>query len=183
MATELSVVPFRGGAPSGDGVTFHASFQGADPHMALAVDSADRLWVAWTQNGVLHAARSRSHGAHFGAVVTAKLPGTVYELSLVGIGDGVGSAEAVVDSGSTLQAQTLEPGLSVKLTKTAKKVGKRTVVTWFAQALDDGFPVPHASFTVGGRTISGGAAGKAKVPAGRGSASASGYVSAAFRVP
>src|SRR5262249_16466375 len=71
-AASLSVVPFRGGVPSGDGVTFHVSFSGADPHLALAVDPSDRLWVFWTQNGLLRAARSRSHGVHFGAVVSAR---------------------------------------------------------------------------------------------------------------
>lgn len=182
-ATALSVVPFRGGAPSGDGVTFHAAFQGADPHMALAVDANDRLWLVWTQNGVLHAARSRSHGVHFGAVVTASLPGTVYGLAVAGIGGTPGSAQVEIDTGSALQTQTVLPGISVRVSRTTRKVGRRTVVTRWAQALDDGFAVPHASFRVGSRTFRGNAAGKAKVPAGRGTASAAGYVSASFRVP
>ena len=182
-AASLAVVPFRGGVPSGDGVTFKGSFSGADPHLALAVDANDRVWVFWTQNGVLHAARSRSHGVHFGATVSTPLPGTPYQLSAAGIGGTVGSAQVVVDTGTALMAQNVQPGLSVHVSKKTKKVGKRKVVSWFAQALDDGFGVPHASFTIGGRTIPGDASGKAKVPAGRGTASAQGYVSASFRVP
>ena len=134
---------------------------------------------AWTQGGRLHAARSRSHGLHFGATVTTALPGTVYELAAAGIDGAVGSAEVVVNTGSALQAESVEPGLSVRVFKTTKKKH----VTWWAQALDDGFAVPHASFRIGGRTIAAAANGKAKVPAGRGTAVAQGYVSASFRVP
>src|SRR5437764_5601071 len=46
-AASLSVVPFRGGVPSGDGVTFHGAFAGADPHLALAVDANGRVWIVW----------------------------------------------------------------------------------------------------------------------------------------
>jgi hypothetical protein len=182
-AASLSVVPFRGGVPSGDGVTFHGSFAGADPHIALAVDAQDRVWVFWTQNAVLHAARSRSHGVHFGATVSTPLPGTAYQLAAAGIGSGVGSAEVVVTTGPALMSTTVQPGLSIRVTKTTKKIGKKRVVTHFAQALDDGFGVPQATFKIGGRTIHADATGKAKVPAGRGTASAQGYVSAPFRVP
>jgi hypothetical protein len=56
-------------------------------------------------------------------------------------------------------------------------------VTWWAQALDDGFAVPSATFRIGGRTIHANAAGKAKVPRGSGKAAAPGYVGASFRVP
>src|SRR5579859_4964455 len=50
-ATAVSVVPFRGGNAAGDGVTFHQAFGGGDPHMALSVDSSDRLWIAWSGGG------------------------------------------------------------------------------------------------------------------------------------
>ncbi len=178
-AVSLSVVPVRGGGPSGDGVTFRGTFTGADPHMALAVDANDRLWLVWTQGGRLHAARSRSHGLHFGATVTTTLPGTVYQLAAAGIGGTVGHAQVVVNAGTTLQTENVEPGLSVRVFRTTKK--KR--VTWWAQALDDGFAVPHARFRLRGRTIAADGNGKAKVPAGRGTAAAQGYVSASFRVP
>jgi hypothetical protein len=115
--------------------------------------------------------------------VTVPLPGTPYELSAAGIGGTVGSAQVVVNTSPALLAQSVEPGLTVKVTRTKKKVGKKVVVTRFAQALDDGFGVAHATFKVGGRTIAGDANGKAKVPAGRGTASAQGYVSASFRAP
>jgi hypothetical protein len=174
-ATSLSVVPFRGGSPSGDGVTFRGAFAGPEPHMALAVDAADRLWVVWTQGGKLHAARSRSHGVHFGATVTVSEPGTVYQLAAAGVAAGVGSAEVVVNTGNGLVAQPLHPGLSVRVYRKGK-------ATW-AQALDDGFGVGGARLRIGGRTIATNASGAAKVPRGRGVASAAGYVSASFRVP
>jgi len=174
-ATTLSVVPFRGGAPSGDGVSFRGAFSGPEPHMALAVDHSDRLWLVWTQGGKLHAARSRSHGLHFGATVTAAEPGTVYQVAVAGVAAGVGSADVVLNTGSALVAQTLHPGLSVRVYKKGKAM--------WAQARDDGFGVGGAKFKIGGRTISANATGSAKVPRGHGTASASGYVSASFRVP
>jgi hypothetical protein len=181
-ATGVTVVPFMNGSPAGDGVTFHGVFTGGDPHMALTVDSDDRVWVVWSGGGAVHVARSRSHGQHFGAVVSASVPGTIYQVSAVAVSTGVGSVDVIVNTGSSLVEQTLQPGLSVKLTATKKKVGKKTIVTHFAQALDDGFGVPHATFKIGGRTIKGDASGKAKVPAGSGKAAASGYVGASFKV-
>jgi hypothetical protein len=174
-ATSLSVVPFSGGSPSGDGITFRGSFSGPEPHMALAVDGKDRLWVAWTQGGKVHAARSRTHGLNFGAIVSAAEPGTVYELSAAGVAAGVGTAEVVLNTGAALMAQNFQPGISVRVTKKGK--------ARYAQALDDGFGVAGARFRIAGRTIKANASGKAKVPSGRGTASASGYVSASFRVP
>jgi hypothetical protein len=182
-ATAFTVVPFRGGAPAGDGVTFRNAFTGGDPHMALAVDSSDRLWAVWTGGGAVHVARSRSHGAHFGAVVSTSVPGTAYQVSAVGLPGDPGKVDVVVDTGSTLIEQQLEPGLSVHAFRTKQKIGKKTVVTRWAQALDDGFGVPTATFTVGGRTFHADASGKAKVPAGSGTAQAPGYVGAAFRAP
>jgi hypothetical protein len=174
-ATSLSVVPFSGGSPSGDGVTFRGPFAAPDPHLALAVDGSSRLWVVWTQGGRVRAARSRTHGLHFGATVSAAEPGTVYQLSAAGVAAGVGTADVVVKTGTALIAQTFQPGLSVRVTKKGK--------AHYAQALDDGFGVAGAKFRIGARTIKANASGKAKVPSGRGTASASGYVSASFRVP
>jgi hypothetical protein len=174
-ATSLSVVPFSGGSPSGDGVTFRGPFSGPEPHMALTVDGGNRLWVVWTQGGKLHAARSRTHGLSFGATVSAAEPGTVYQLRAAGVATWVGTAQVVVNTGAALMAQTLRPGLSVRVTKKGK--------ARYAQALDDGFGVAGARFRIGGKTVKANAAGKAKVPSGRGTASASGYVSASFRVP
>lgn len=174
-ATTLSVVPFRNGAPSGDGVSVKGPFVSPEPHMALAVDSADRLWLVWTQGGKLHAARSRTHGVSFGATVTAAEPGTVYMLAAAGVATGVGTVVVVVNSGSSLVQQSLQPGLSVRVTTKGK--------AHYAQALDGGFGVGGAQFKIGGRTFKANAAGKAKVPSGRGVASAAGYVSASFRAP
>lgn len=171
-AVAFTVVPFRGGSPAGDGVSFRAAFAGGDPHMALSVDASDRLWAVWTGQGKVHAARSRTHGMDFGAAVSATIPGTAYQVSAVGIG---GAVAVVVNTGSSLVEQQLLPGLSVRV----YKVGK----TRWAQALDDGFGVPGATFTIKGKTFHGNAAGKAKVVPGAGKAAAPGYAGAAFRVP
>ena len=182
-AGKLSVVPFRGGSPAGDGISFDESFSGGDPHMALAVDSADRLWVVWTGGGGVHAARSRSHGAHFGAIDRVAAPGTQYQVTAVALPGDPGKIDVIVNTGSTLVEQQLQPGLDVRVSHTTKKVGKKGVVTRFAQALDDGVGVPTATFRVGGRTIHAGPSGRATVPAGAGKASAPGYVGAAFKTP
>jgi hypothetical protein len=181
-ATGVTVVPFRGGSPAGDGVDFRGSFIGGDPHMALSVDSQDRLWIVWTGNGAVHAARSRSHGQHFGAVVSVPVTGTMYQVSAVATGSSPGTVDVLVNTGSNLIEQAIQPGLSVRVTKKTKKVGKKKVVTHFAQALDDGFGVPGATFRVGGRIIHANASGTAKVPVGSGKAAAPGYVGASFKV-
>src|SRR5207248_4289021 len=172
-AQGVTVVPFRGGGPAGDGFTFRSTFSGGDPHMALAVDPSDRLWSVWTGQGRLHAARSRSHDAHFGAQVGTSTPGTAYQVSAVALPGG--SVDVIVNTGSSLIEQGFQPGLSVHVFKVKKQ--------WWAQALDDGFAVPSATFHVGGKSVHANAAGKAHVAAGRGTASAPGYVGASFRAP
>jgi hypothetical protein len=179
-ATSISVVPFRAGAAAGDGVSFRGPFSGGDPHIALAVDTQDRLWAIWTSGSAVHAARSRSHGAHFGATVTVPMPATAHGIAAVARAGTPGSADVAINTGSSLIEQRLQPGLSVRVTKTSKKVGKLKIVTRWAQALDDGFAVPTATFRIAGRTYHANAAGKAKVPAGSGKAAAPGYVGAAF---
>ena len=181
-ATGVTVVPFRGGSPAGDGVDFRGSFVGGDPHMALSVDTKDELWLVWTGGGAVHAARSRSHGQHFGASVTVPVTGTMYQISAAGIAGNPGTVEVLVNTGSNLIQQALQPGLSVKVTRKLKKVGKKKIVTRFAQALDDGFGVPTAIFRIGGRVIHANSSGTAKVPAGSGKVTATGYVVASFRV-
>jgi len=182
-ATGVTVVPFRGGSPAGDGVDFRGNFVGGDPHMALAVYTTDRLWIVWTGGGAVHTARSRSHGEHFGAVVSVPVTGTMYQVSAAATADTPGTAEVLVNTGSNLIQQALQPGLSVRVTRKVKTVGTKKIVTRFAQALDDGFGVPPATFKIGGRTIHANAAGRAKVPAGSGKAAAPGYVGASFKVP
>jgi hypothetical protein len=180
-ATALTIVPFRQGLPAGDGVSFRGPFSGGDPHAALTVDPQDRLWAVWTGGGSVHAARSRSHGQHFGATVGVAVPGTLYQVSAVGTGGSLGAVDVIVNTGSSLLEQQLQPGLSVRVTRTAKKVGRKTVVTRVAQALDDGFGVPTATFRIRGRTYHANAAGRAAVPTGSGKAAAPGYVGATFR--
>jgi hypothetical protein len=179
-ATSISVVPFRAGSAAGDGVSFRGPFSGGDPHVALAVDTHDRLWTIWTRGSAVLAARSRSHGAHFGATVTVPMPATAHGIAAVALAGTPGSADVVINTGSSLIEQRLQPGLSVRVTKTTKKVGKVKIVTRWAQALDDGFAVPTATFRIARRTYHANAAGKAKVPAGSGKAAAPGYVGASF---
>jgi hypothetical protein len=171
-AIAFTVVPFRSGGPAGDGVAFKAPFTGGDPHMALAVDASDRLWAVWTGQGKVHAARSRSHGAHFGAAVSTTIPGTAYQVSAAA---AAGAAKVIVNTGSALVEQQLLPGLSVRVYKVKKQ-------RW-AQALDDGVGVPGATFTIKGRAFHANAAGKARVIGGSGKAAARGYTGTAFRVP
>jgi len=184
-ATAFTVVPFRGGQPAGDGVTFHASFGGGDPHMALSVDSSDRLWAAWTGGGAVHVARSRTHGMDFGAVVSAPVSGTAYQISAVALPGDPGKIDVIVNTGSSLIEQQLLPGLSVKVSKTSKKVGKKTVTTVWAQALDDGFGVGGATFSARGHTAHANGSGKANVTALHGATkvAASGYAGANVRLP
>jgi hypothetical protein len=181
-ATGVTVVPFRGGSPAGDGVDFRGTFVGGDPHMAPTVDTKDDLWIVWTGGGAVHAARSRSHGQHFGASVSVPVSGSMYQVSAAGIAGNPGTVEVLVNTGSNLIQQALQPGLSVKVTRKVKKVGKKTIVTRLAQALDDGFGVPTAIFRIGGRAIHANSSGTAKVPAGAGKVTAPGYVVASFHV-
>ena len=181
-ATSLDVVPFRSGQPAGDGVPFRGPFTGGDPHLALSLDAQDRLWIVWTGSGAVHAARSRSHGAHFGATVSVAVPGSMYQVSAAAVDGNPGSVDVVVNTGASLLQQSLQPGLTVVVSKKTKKVGKKKIVTHWAQALDDGFPVPTASFRIGGRTFHANAQGKAKVPVGSGKASAPGYAAANVRI-
>ena len=179
-ATGVTVVPFRAGSPAGDGVDFRGSFTGGDPHMALTVDSRDRLWLVWTGGGAVHAARSRSHGQHFGASVAVPVTGTMYQVSAAGTGSNPGTVEVLVNTGSNLIEQAVQPGLSVTVTRKVTHVGTKKIVTRFVHALDDGFSVPSATFRIGGRTIHANGAGTAKIPAGSGKAAAPGYVGASF---
>ena len=181
-ATALTVVPFRDGQPSGDGVGFRGPFGGGDPHTALAVDQRDRLWAVWTGGGAVHVARSRSHGEHFGAVVNTAVPGTAYQVSAAALNGDPGSVDVIVNVGAQLIEQQILPGLTVRLSKTTAKVRGKKVVTRWAQALDDSFAVPTATFRVGGRTTHANAQGKAKVRPGAGKAAAPGYTGAAFTV-
>jgi hypothetical protein len=174
----VTVVPFRGGQPAGDGVHFPVALGDVIPHLALAIDGGDRLWAIWTNGDRVSAARSRSHGEHFGAVVSGGIPAMANGISATALPGEPGSLDIVVNTGSTLIEQQLRPGLSVVVRKTTST----KVATRWAQALDDGIPVPSASFRIAGRTIRANAQGRAKVPRGTGKAAAPGYAGASFRV-
>jgi hypothetical protein len=180
-ATAFQVERFQGSAMPQDEMRTDAKFTGGDPHMALSVDPADRLWAAWTGQGRVHVTRSRTHAAHTGALVSTKLNGTAYDLSAVGLPGKVGAIDVIVNTGSSLVEQKLEPGLSVRAYRKVTKVGKKTVVTHYVQALDDLTPVGGATFKIAGHTIHANSKGTAEVPAGHGTASAAGYVGASFR--
>ena len=154
-------------------VRFVHAFKQPDPHMALSVDAAGRLWALWTQDGAVWAARSRTHGASFGAAVHAAAPGSVYQLEAGALPNG--SVDAVVNTGSNLQDQRLLPGLTVKVAKVAARV------------LDDGFPVAGATVKGGGRTLKTNAAGIVTLAGVRRHAamavSAPGYTPTGFRAP
>jgi len=187
-ATGVSVVPFRDGSPAGDAFSFRGRFDGGEPHMALSVDAQDRLWAVWTQAGALHAARSRSHGMHFGAAVSVPLPGIADQVSAVALAGDPGTVDVVVNTGASLVEQALQPRLSVRVFKKTKRVGKKNVVTWWAQALDDGFGVAGVTFSAPGRRAHGNTSGTAQLTAagfrrGRAMAAAPGYVSASFKLP
>lgn len=112
-------------------------------------------------------------------------PDTVYQLEALARADG--SVLAIANLGSSLASTRVLPGLSVRLTTTARRLGKHWVLTRWAQALDNGFGVPGATFTAGGRSVRADASGKAQLTAlphhTTGTVSAAGYTSAAFRVP
>jgi hypothetical protein len=187
-ATGVSVVPFRGGSPAGDGVSVFRGAFGDNEHLGLGVDPQERVWALWTHDGSLFAARSRSHAMHFGATVHVALPDAAHALSALGLAGTPGTVDVVVNTGSSLVQQALEPGLSVRVFKKIKKVKAKKVVTWWAQALDDGFGVPGTTFSATGHHVKGNASGIANLTGAgfrRGSAKAAalGYVTAAFRVP
>jgi hypothetical protein len=171
-ANAFIVNTYRGGSLA-HSVRFAHAFKQPDPHMALSVDDTGRVWALWTQDGAVWAARSRSAGAHFGAAVHVKAPGSVYQLEAGAIHNG--SVDAVVNTGSNLQDQRLLPGLTVKATRAAARV------------LDDGFPVAGATVKGGGRTLKTNTAGTVSLsgikPRTRLAVSAAGYTPTGFKVP
>ncbi|HEX4526919.1 MAG TPA: hypothetical protein VH108_09300, partial [Gaiellaceae bacterium] len=180
-AKAFDVERFKGATRETSGMGFNGKFTGGDPHMGLSLDPAGRLWAAWTGQGRVHVTRSRTHAAHTGALVSAGLPGTAYQLSTLGLPGKVGAVDVILNTGSSLVEQRLEPGLIVRAYRQVKKVGKHTVVTHFVQALDDLTPVSAATFRIAGHTYHANTAGTARVPAGQGTATAAGYVGASFR--
>lgn len=171
-ANSYIVNTYRGGKLQHSWRFAHA-FKQPDPHMALSVDDTGRLWALWTQDGAVWAARSRSHGAHFGAPVHAMAPGSVYQLEGGALHNG--SVDAVINTGSNLQDQRLLPGLTVKVVKAAARV------------LDDGFPVAGATVKGGGKTLHTNGAGTVSLAGVKRhtlmAVSAPGYAPASSRVP
>jgi hypothetical protein len=172
------VQSFAAGGP-GRAVRVWNEFTGEMPHMALAVEPDGYLWAVWSAEGAIRAARSRSHGAHFGASTHVNLPSgaTVYQLEALARN---GSIDAIANTQSGgLVTTRLLPGLAVSL----KKIGK----TWFGIVVDDGFGVPGATVRGGGRTLHTDANGRVSLKGLRKGlfmqASHAGYVGTGFRVP
>jgi hypothetical protein len=143
-STAFNVTTFRGGAPVGTVTVAGAGFAGPDPHMALAVDPANRVWAVWTRGAAVWAARSRTAGAGFGAAVRSRFPGVRQSYRLAALATGAG-LDAFVNlngngGGDALWAEHLLPGLTIVVDKTRVRV------------LDDGFPVAGASLRGGGHT-------------------------------
>jgi hypothetical protein len=141
--------------------------------MALALEPDGKLWALWTQNGAVHARRSRSNGVTFGAVVTVALPkgSSAYRL---GAFARPGSVEALLNTGSALSETKLLPGISVQRFR-----GVATVS-------DDGFRLKGATLSGGGRTLHTNAKGKAALGKFRRGTlvrvTKAGYTPTAFRV-
>jgi len=148
-ANDVVVDTLRGGSIAHSVTLAKGTFTGDEPLLALAVDDANRLWAVWTQAGAVWAARSRSHGAHFGATVHLTLPGSAYALEAGARPDG--SVDAIVNNGSALVQQRLLPGLTVQ------------PVAHGVRVLDDGFPVAGAVVHGGGKTVTTGASGAANL--------------------
>jgi hypothetical protein len=146
-SSSFVVETMRGGATAHMVMLAKGSFSGNEPLMALAVDSANRVWAVWTQGRSVWAARSRSAGAHFGAAVHVGEPGSAYELEAAANPDG--SVAAAVNTGSSLQSERLLPGLTVQASTQGVRV------------LDDGFPVPGATVHAAGKTAKTDASGTA----------------------
>jgi hypothetical protein len=146
-SSSLVVDTMHGGATAHTVTLAKGSFSGNEPLMALAVDSANRLWAVWTQGRSVWAARSRSAAAHFGAAVHVGEPGSVYELEAAANADG--SVNAIVNNGSSLQSQRLLPGLTVQPSTQGVRV------------LDDSFPVAGATVRAAGKTVRTSASGTA----------------------
>ena len=70
-----------------------------------------------------------------------------------------------MNTGSSLVEQAFQPGLTVRVFKKTKKLGKKTVVTWWAQALDDGFGVAGRDVHRGRASRDGNASGTANLTA------------------
>jgi hypothetical protein len=170
-ATSFAVNAFRGGNLGYSSVVAGGTFSGGDPHMALAVDPANRLWAVWTQGGVVHARRSRSAAHHFGAVSTVSLGAvTAYQLAALALPNG--SVAVYVDTGSSIERTVLQPTLTVHATASSVTVS------------DDGAGV-KAILKGGGRTVKTAAVGKASLAVFRRgtrvTVTAAGYGAVSFR--
>ncbi|HVU76239.1 MAG TPA: hypothetical protein VHC67_01565 [Gaiellaceae bacterium] len=172
-ATAFAVNAFQGGNLGWSSVVAGGRFAGADPHLALAADRANRLWAVWSQGNAVHARRSRSRAHHFGAPSAAGLAAaTVYQLAAIALPDG--RVDAFFNDGHQIVHQALLPGLTVTA---AKKT---------ATVLDDGIGV-KATLKGGGHTVTTSAAGKASLAKFRRgthvTVTAGGYAAASFKVP
>jgi hypothetical protein len=117
------------------------------PHLALAVDSANRVWAIWSQGGTVYAKRSRDGGKTFGAATS--FPGAaVNQIAAVA---QLGQVDVFVNDGGQISEQSFMPGLTV------------TVANGTATVLDDGVGVNLAALSAGATTVRTDATGKASL--------------------
>jgi hypothetical protein len=139
-----------------------------EPALAAAPDG--RVWVAWIE-GVggrnrIVARRSNLAGTAFGAVVTAPTPsgglanGSVNLSAQVGRVDVLGLI-ATTGNASTLQHTQLLPGLTLVAGRAGFVRGKRQSIS--LRVHDAGDPVVGARVSIGGKSATTNAAGRASV--------------------
>ena len=131
----------------------------------IAADSAGRLWVTWSQNGVAHARRSNPADTRLGAMVSvAPAPSSsctsLYELTPAAAApvlDIVGTWSC--SSQNQLYLAQLYPGLTVTASP-SHFIGKAKVTF---TVTDAGVPVPGARVSAGGKSATTGSTGKATI--------------------
>jgi len=181
-----------GQIPAGSFVVAAGAFGHATPMLAAAPDG--RVWVAWLEarpgKPVLAARRSNRLGTAWGEPVRVSAPGRWLpgalnisaqrgKLDVLGLMGSVGAADSV-------QHTQLLPGLTLKLTRKARRPGDRVALTFRVD--DAGDPLAGARVAVGGVaavTAGNGIAtvvlGTARPRALRATASRAGYVADTIR--
>jgi len=128
--------------------------------VVLAAAPQGRLWLAWSRDGAIYAARTNRFATHLGAV--RKIPfrrGARAVDQLQGeAGSGLLDLVASFDArgNASFWHQIVLPGLSLAVTTTNQTSGTARYVF---RVTDAGEPVPNASVRVGQQTLTTGVAG------------------------
>jgi hypothetical protein len=125
-----------------------------DHHATVSATADGRLWAAWSdEHGRVYAARSNRSAKTFGAVVSARAPGSgsSYALDASAGPDGGLDIFVLTDAVRTATFQThLLPGLTVRAAPNRVRGGHATAVTF--TVLDAGDPVGGATVSALGRS-------------------------------